>query len=414
VVVSQLDATHISERIEHHVYGRNWVGALVVVREWPRSAPTHQPAAVPSTFASVVEPTAPQPTTTPPPWPTSPGACNEEISLPIVSSTPRGDTTGIRLLLGGDRLRIVDFDSGQATALTAARLRPGEYITQLAGAATTYATTRTCTSNTSRVLRIGANARISVVASLGLIEWMLADGDRAWVVSNPSDVHHPYGFITPLGGSPRVRLPDSFYPDAIVNGTLTGSLAPDPSAGGSLVLVDARTGHLQTNLGRTASTVATGSGLIIWSDGCYGEYDKPCLLHRRSVATGATTPYHLPRPAFTGIVSPDGREVALTLERAAKDPRFTGHPIPPSDVAILHLDTGKLEIIPGIEVPAKIFPTLAFSADGHWLVIALDAGTKTRLLAWRSGLAHPYESTPITEQALDPPPILVPPSRGGS
>jgi hypothetical protein len=40
-------------------------------------------------------------------------------------------------------------------------------------------------------------------------------------------------------------------------------------------------------------------------------------------------------------------------------------------------------------------------------VIALDAGPKTRLLAWRSGLAHPIESTPIAGPAVDPPPLVV-------
>jgi hypothetical protein len=44
-------------------------------------------------------------------------------------------------------------------------------------------------------------------------------------------------------------------------------------------------------------------------------------------------------------------------------------------------------------------------------VIALDAGPKTRLLAWRSGLAHPIESTPIAGPAVDPPPLVVLPPR---
>ncbi|MFM9755310.1 hypothetical protein ACKI1I_47040, partial [Streptomyces turgidiscabies] len=48
-------------------------------------------------------------------WPTAPGACGADTPLPIVSSAPFAEHTGIQALLGGDRLRLVDFDSGHAT-----------------------------------------------------------------------------------------------------------------------------------------------------------------------------------------------------------------------------------------------------------------------------------------------------------
>jgi hypothetical protein len=102
----------------------------------------------------------------------------------------------------------------------------------------------------------------------------------------------------------------------------------------------------------------------------------------------------------TGVLSADGRLLAFTLERPALDPRHArqdpryeqGHPIPPADIAILHLDTGALYVAPGIETPAKMRPALAFGTDGRWLVMALNAGTKTRLLIWRPRLTYPYES----------------------
>jgi hypothetical protein len=137
------------------------------------------------------------------------------------------------------------------------------------------------------------------------------------------------------------------------------------------------------------------------------------VLHSRSVTGGPTASYRFPRPAFDGVISPDRRLIALTLERPDLDTRFEGHPIPPSDIAVLHLDTGQLEIVPRVEVPAKIFPGRAFAADGRWLVIALDAGPKTRLLAWRSGLGQPYESKPIAGPTMEPLPILVLPARTG-
>jgi hypothetical protein len=81
-----------------------------------------------------------------------------------------------------------------------------------------------------------------------------------------------------------------------------------------------------------------------------------------------------------------------------------------------YLDTGRLEIVPGLEVPADWFPPplgMAFSADGRWLMIAINAGPQIRLLAWRPGLAHPYESKPITGPVISDVPILVLPKRTG-
>jgi len=388
--------------------------ALLAVRAWTGSGTTHRiavPPATPSAPAVGVppEPSLATPTTTP--WPTAPGACGSEPDLAIVSSTPPKEHTGIRVLLGGDRLRMVDFDSGHTVALADARLRHGEYVALLAGALTTYATTGTCEiPGRSRVLRVGADRRISVIGSLGQTEAVLAGGDRAWVVSYPADADHPYGSVTPLGGGPRVRLPAGFYPYAIVSDTLVGTLQPDPGAPPNwLLLVDATTGRVRTNLGQAAWPLATGSGQVIWSSGCDPTSDKPCTLHRRLITTGATASYRLPRPACcgTGIVSADGKLLAFLLDRATTDPRYEGHSIPPGDVAVLHLDTRRLEIVPGIEIPAKMSPGLAFSADGRWLAIALNAGTRTRLLAWRSGLRHPYETMPIPGQVLGSPTLVM-------
>jgi hypothetical protein len=73
----------------------------------------------------------------------------------------------------------------------------------------------------------------------------------------------------------------------------------------------------------------------------------------------------------------------------------------------MHLDTGRLEVVPGIELPAKSSPGLAFATGEGWLVIALDAGQRTRLLAWRSGLRKPYETTAIRGLVRTPPTLVI-------
>jgi hypothetical protein len=359
--------------------------ALFAVRVWPGSGTTHRVAVPPAT-----------------PRPTAPGACGLASQPASVSSTPRTERTGIRLLLGGDRLRVVDFDSGDAVALAGAGLRPGEFAFVHAGPMGTYATTATCGPGRAEVLRVGADRRVSPVRSLGQTEAVLVGGDRGWVVSDPAAVGHPYGSVTPLGGGHRVRLPAGFQPYAAVDDTLVGDLQADPSARPGLLLVDATTGRTVTDLGQTAMLVAAGSGQVIWSTGCNPLSDRPRELHRRELSTGSTTTYRLSRQASCGgqgIVSADGKRLAFTLERTKTYPLFEGHPTPPSDLAVLQLDTGRLEIVPGIEIPVGTSPGLAFAADGRWLAIALDAGTRIRLLAWRSGLRHPYETNAIAGQA---------------
>jgi hypothetical protein len=340
-----------------------------------------------------------------PPWPTAPGACNSDVDLPIVSSTPPSGQTGITVLLGGNQLRTVDFDSGRATAISQARLRQGEYVVDFPTASQTYAVVTTCGAAGTRTLRIGVDGTISNVALPGSVDTVLADGADAWGVVPPSppSADNTPGYLMALDGGRRVRLPTNFYPIASVSGVIIGSAGGT----GALLLVDAATGHVRGDVGK-GELVAVGDGLVMWTVGCDPSSDKPCTLYRRLVAGGTTSSYRLPRPPgfAIGVLSPNGRQVAFVLERAGQDPRYQiGHPIPPSDIAILHLDTGRLEIVPGIETPAKMSPSLAFSADGRWLLIALDAGSKTRLLAWRSGLARPYETTPIAGQGLGPPPI---------
>jgi hypothetical protein len=312
------------------------------------------------------------------------------------------------VLLGGNQLRTVDFDSGRTTASPRAMLRPGEYVIGLAAASQTYAAVTRCDAASARVLRIGTDGKISNIALCGSVGTVFADGAHAWGFSYPND-NSSSGYLVPLNGGGRVRLPSGIFANLITDGVVVGNTG-SPTGIGSLLLIDAATGHVRNNLG-SGVPVAVGNGIIFWMVGCDPSNYKPCTLHRRSVAGGTTSSYRLPGPPCCGALSPDGRLVAFTIERAAQDPRYAlGHPFPPSDIAILDLDTARLEIVPGIENPPKVFPGLAFSTDSRWLLIAIDAGPETRLLAWRSGLPHPSESKPISGLALAPAPIVVLPS----
>jgi hypothetical protein len=378
---------------------------LIILRA-STDGPHHQ--AVPSITPSDAIPTIPDGRTAKA-WPAAPGACGADTLLPIVSSAPPAEHTGIQVLLGGDRLRLVDFDSGRATTLPDAVVRPGEYAAVLAGdPVTAYATTGSCNETVPyAMLRISVHHRVSVIRSLGPTEWALTDGKRVWIASFASDIDNPYGTIAPVAGGQRVRLPLGFYPSAIVDDTIVGLLQPDPSISPTwLALVDARTGRLQAKLEQHVEPLAAGAGQVFWTSGCDDDASS-CTLHRRPIDGGETLGSPLPRRACCGAVSPDGTRVAFLIERASTDSRFDGHPLPPMDIAIMQLGTGRLDIVPGIELPAKSQPGLAFAGRGDWLVIALDAGSRTRLLAWRPGLRQPYETNALPGLVHDPPTLVV-------
>lgn len=342
-------------------------------------------------------------------WPTALGACGADTLLPVVSSVPAAEHTGIQALLGGDRLRLVDFDSGRATTLPDAVVRPGEYAAVLAGdPVTAYATTASCDETAPyAMLRISVDHRVSVIRPLGPTEWPLTDGNRVWIASFASDIDSPYGTIAPIAGGQRVRLPLGFYASAIVGDTIVGLMQPDPGISPTwLALVDARTGRLRVKLEQHVAPLAAGAGQVFWTTGCDDDA-SPCTLHRRPIDGGETRGFPLPGPACCGVVSPDGTRLAFLIDRASTDSRFDGHPLPSMDIAIMQLDTGRMSLVPGIELPAKSQPALAFAGGGDWLVIALDAGSRTRLLAWRPGLRQPYETNALPGLVHDPPTLVV-------
>jgi hypothetical protein len=352
------------------------IAALIIVHTWPHarhSATTAPPSSAP--------PSAPVPST----WPVKTGVCGN-TQLPIVSSTRPAEHTGIRVVLGGDRLRTVDFDTGRSSDTPSLSLAHDEFVSAIEPGAVV---TAQCLSGAAQVLRL-ADGGSTVLASGGVA--LLGQG-RAVMDTT----------VVPLGRGGAVQLPTDFQPEAVAGNVVAGQDPP------GLVLVDAATGHIAARLGEGA-TVAADDRMLVWTGPCDNP-SNPCPLHRRMLATGVTTNYSVPRSprGLDGVISHDRTQLAFTLRRAEHDPRFAAeHPAPPADIAILHFDTGRLDIVPGVELPPLGFgATLAFSPDDRWLVIALNAGSTTRLLAWRPGLARPYECPPIPAKVLYAPPLEV-------
>jgi hypothetical protein len=387
------------------------LAVVVVLRMWPHSS--HRGLAPQPTSTYPVGPSSAGSSSYPRPWPTAPEACGGDTDLAIVSSTKVAQPTGLRLLIGGSTARTVDFDTGHSTALAGVELRPGEYVTPSGPNVWITSTCPSGPASGSRLVRVGTDGSATVATLPPGSTRVLVDGLDAWSVSSPNDPSAS-SVLTPLGGGAPVQLPASFAPAAIMDGVLVGDLVKGPLTGSDsredpLVLVDAATGQIRQHLG-PGTLLAAGAGLVLWTVGCRAGSGQPCTLNELHLGGGLAHSYHLPRPPgfIAGVVSPDGQRVAFLMEHSGQDPRYDqGHPIPPGDVVVLHLGIAEaLDVIPGVEVPAKAPPGLAFSADGAWLVMAFNAGSATRLLAWRPGLSLPYESAPVAGPVVGAPAIV--------
>ena len=349
------------------------IAALIVVHVWPHAG--HRATTAPPSSTGPQRPT----------WPEAPGVCGS-AQVPFVSSARPTERTGIRVLLGGDRLSTVDFDTGLWRDTPSLPMAANEFVSAIEPGAVVAAQ---CVSGGAQVMRVGGGDT-TVVARGGVA--VLGQGHAVMDTT-----------VVPLGRGAAVQLPTDFLPEAVAGNLVAGQDSP------GFVLVDVATGRIRTRLGEGA-TVAADNRMLVWTGTCDNP-SNPCPIHRRILRTGATTDYYAPRSprALDGAISHDGTQLAFTLRRAQQDPRYGAeHPAPPADIAILHFDTGRIDVVPGIELPPQGYgAALAFSANDQWLVIALNAGFTTRLLAWRPGLAHPYERRPIPAKALYAPALEV-------
>jgi hypothetical protein len=351
------------------------------------------------------------------PWPTEPSACGGVAYLPIVSAGRLAERTDIHVRTGGKLLRMVDVDTGRSsTGVLNLTLAPDEFVTQLmpAGSAT-YALIVHCDyARGSRVLRIGSTGHASTAVANAEIDRLIPGGDGGWGVDNHGTAPDSAVTLIALDGKRSIHLPLGVEPLA-VHGNLIVGLQGRPDGAPSnladqIVLLDRATGAPRSILGSSYSSTIS-AGLVLWTErACVA--DHGCVVHSYDLATGRTVTrsYKLPANAtlWGGVISDDRRAVAFQLQRDQPDPRYdSGHPAPPSDVATLDLDTGALTVVPGVELAPKTQSGLVFSADSRWLIIALDAGNRTRLLVWRPGLRHPMESpAQLAGQVLAIPAVL--------
>jgi hypothetical protein len=271
-----------------------------------------------------------------------------------------------------------------------------------------------CNSDAGRVYRLDNN-RARPLAGPPVPD-LLAGADRVWAVEYPraaAGLTAPV-VLRPLNGGRALTLPSDAYPVADTGAGVV--IAAEPLGAGRqprVLLLDPATGRPIRTLGLGMPLAVDRRHLLSVLRPCDLSQAIPsCTIARTDLHTGqALGRYHLPKgrvPVSAGSVSPDGRLVAFELARIDSDPRFdVGHPLPPSDIVGLHLDTGRLDIVPGLELAPKTGAGLIFTNDSRWLFIAVNDGDHTQLLAWRPGLAAPQSVARLPGPIIWTPSLLI-------
>ena len=362
------------------------------------ASPTPTPTASASDTPSTALPSGQQP------WPTEAAACGNTADLPLLSTAALHETTGLTLVVGGAGLRLVDVDTGAVHPLTG--IAPGGHenaqVTDLAASRVGVSALRvTCSDQMvgptgGGILSVSTRRRAAVVALPGHNEALLTAPDATWAYSYPANPQDRI-LLRPVGGGTSVKLPVGFSAFAATSSEFIGTLSrpgEQASTAGEVVAAVSRSDLTKVRtLGRGWVVAATDT-FVLTSNQCDGATTR-CVL-TRTRADGTKQKYPMPPGRLitsNAVLSPDARYLAFQLSRPDPDPRYSaGHPIGPSDLVVLDLILGNLQVVPGVEIAPKSSAGLTFSHNGRWLVITLNEGSSTRLLVWRHGLAMPLES----------------------
>ena len=347
-------------------------------------------------------------------WPSAAGACGSSVYLPRLQLA--GQLAGVpgNVLAGGTGLRVVSLGGAVSGPLPGLPDHGWQVTTLVAGPGATYAFDVPCVNSTAsvRVYRIVASGaqRVRVTADA-----LLGGPHQAWAVTYRA--HSTV--LTALNGGRRLTLKARTQP---VAGTAAGLVVTTFHAGrpDTVELLNSRTGAPLRRLAEGSSLGAAGQVLLVSLHDCGAvPAHRACTLEAVNLTTGRpTATVELPagRALISGdvaspVFSPDGRLAAFQLTRARPRPRFAAAVAAlPSDVAVLHLRTGRLDIVPGLELPPRTWAGLAFDATGRWLLATVSEGEYGQLLAWRQGMPGPALVTGLPGPLVGPPALLPAPS----
>ena len=336
------------------------------------------------------------------------GACGSPVYLPQIHLARHHARVHGRVLAGGTGLRQVTLGRAVSTPLPGLPGQ-GRLVTKLvAGPGAVYAAALPCSSPSPSLMvyRIvaGAAHHLNTIA-----DDLLGGPHHAWAVTYLGQ----HTVLTPLAGGRVVTLPSGSTPFADTAAGLVVVAHHDQlDLPNTLELVDPHTGALLRGFTGVTPLGAAGRLILVSLPDCGALLTHSrCTLESIDLTTGwPTARFELPAgrvPTSDAVFSPGGTAAAFQLARASQDRRFTtGWPYPPADVVVLHLHTGRLDIVPGLELAPATWAGLAFDATGRWLLTTVSDGERGELLAWRPGMAGPALVTTLPGPLVTAPLLL--------
>jgi hypothetical protein len=350
-------------------------------------------------------------------WPSAAGACGSTAYLPRVRlARYRAGIQGT-VLVGGAALQHVTAGGAVAKPLPGLPDH-GRLVTSLVtGRGAAYAFAAGCSSSRGylRVYRIAAGAahRLGVTADA-----LFGGPGAAWAVTYLAQYTLLAPELTPLPGGRAVTLKTQTSPVADTPaGLVVVAYHERASAPGTVELIDPHTGALVRRLAEGSPLGAAGHVVLLSLPGCGALLThRSCTLKSVDLTTGRPIArFRLPAgrvPVSAAVFSPGGAAVALQLTEARQGLRVTAGPASsPVNVAVLHLATGRLDIVPGLELAPQTQAGLAFDASGRWLLATVSEGGHGELLAWRPGMPGPALVTRLPGPLAAAPPLLLAPPR---
>jgi hypothetical protein len=334
------------------------------------------------------------------------------VDLPQVHLARQHAHVHGRVLVGGTGLRQVTPGGAISGPLPGLPEQGWQVTTVVAGPGAAYALDVPCFSSSAfmRVYRIAAGAahRLPITA-----DGLLGGPHVAWAVTYRAR----HTVLTPPTGGRAVTFKSNIVPVADTAADLVvAAYRPPAGRRHTVELLDPDTGAVLRRLGGGSPMGAAGHVLLVSLHGCAASpAHSTCTLESINLNMGrpaATVELPAGRVPVWGdvpspVFSPVGTLAAFQLARARPDPRFAAAaPGPPSDVAVLHLRTGRLDIVPGLELPPRTWAGLAFDATGSRLLATVSEGDRGELLAWRQGMPGPALVTSLPGPLVGPPPLL--------
>jgi hypothetical protein len=293
---------------------------------------------------------------------------------------------GLRLVTSGNQPVLLDVGTGRTTPVPGLPLVADQAASLFQVPGGLVATVSAAAPVDSYLVRGSAPA-----VRLGRFDGAIPSRDGGLLAYDMGWNPPTPGRLASFTAAGRLRWQRPFrQPTGVIRDTRYGLLIhdfADPDGGGGPVrLVDPRTGAVRREVAWTEQVLTSTERYVVWLSGPCQDDGGPCQLLITDLGNGHTSAYPVPldRVPSTAALTPDGR-LAVGVGGL---PGFVPGRVRDGFVALLDRSRGTYTRLPGLSAQVKHVPTVAWSPDGRWLLMAVQPDDQhDRLVLWRPGHA---------------------------